>query len=74
MNRAIKGATVKSFHYDRHDQLLVHLSDFIAAYNFALRLKTLKELTHYEFVCKIWISEPNRLFVNPFHRVPCLND
>jgi len=37
MNRAIKDATVKRFHYDSHDQLRTHLSDFMAAHNFARR-------------------------------------
>lgn len=41
MNRTIKDATVKRYHYDSHDQLRTHLADFIAAYNFARRLKTL---------------------------------
>jgi IS30 family transposase len=40
MNRTIKEATVKRFHYDSHDQLRTHLADFMAAYNFARRLKT----------------------------------
>lgn len=31
MNRTIKEATVKRFHYDDHQQLRQHLSDFIAA-------------------------------------------
>lgn len=32
MNRTIKDATVKRFHYESHDQLRQHLGDFIAAY------------------------------------------
>lgn len=44
MNRTIKEATVKRFHYDDHGQLRTHLDDFPAAYNFAHRLKTLKGL------------------------------
>jgi transposase InsO family protein len=40
MNRTIKEATVKRFFYDTHEHLKAHLSDFIAAYNFARRLKT----------------------------------
>lgn len=44
MNRTIKDATVKRFHYDGHDQLRRHLDDFIAAYNFARRLKRLRGL------------------------------
>jgi transposase InsO family protein len=31
MNRTIKEATVKRFHYDDHDQLRGHLTDFISA-------------------------------------------
>lgn len=42
MNRTIKDATVKRFHYDNHAQLRAHLADFMNAYNFARRLKTLK--------------------------------
>jgi len=34
MNRTIKEATVKRFHYDDHDQLHRHLQDFIDVYNF----------------------------------------
>ena len=35
MNRTIKEATVQRYHYDSHNQLQTHLSDFVAAYNFA---------------------------------------
>ncbi|TGR16420.1 IS481 family transposase, partial [Mesorhizobium sp. M8A.F.Ca.ET.202.01.1.1] len=45
MNRTVKEATVKRFHYDNHDQLRQHLQDFIDAYNFGRRLKTLTGLT-----------------------------
>lgn len=41
MNRTIKDATVKRFHYDSQDQLRQHLADFVSAYNFARRLETL---------------------------------
>ncbi len=33
MNRTIKDATVKRHHYDSHDHLRTHLSDFLNAYN-----------------------------------------
>ncbi len=39
MNCTIKEATVKRFHYENHDHLRIHLADFIAAYNYARRLK-----------------------------------
>jgi transposase InsO family protein len=45
MSRAIKQATVRRYHYDDHAQLEWHLADFIAAYNFGRRRKTLKGLT-----------------------------
>jgi len=44
MNRTIKEATVQRYHYDSHQQLSQHLNHFIAAYNFARSLKTLKGL------------------------------
>ncbi|BCI68567.1 hypothetical protein AAJCM20276_31910 [Acetobacter aceti] len=53
MNRTIKDATVKRFHYDSHEQLRTHLNDFMAAYNVGRRLKTLNGFTPYEYICKI---------------------
>ena len=73
MNRTIKEATVKRFHYDDHDQLRTHLQSFVTAYNFGRRLKTLKGLTPYEFICKCWTSEPERFTINPNHQIPGLN-
>ena len=58
MNRTIEDATVKLYHYDSHDQLWQHLRDFVAAYNFARRLKTLRGLTPYEATCKAWPTSP----------------
>ena len=45
MNRTLKEATVKRYHYTSHQQLKEHLYNFLNAYNFAKRLKTLKGLT-----------------------------
>jgi transposase InsO family protein len=73
MNRTLKEATVKRFHYDTHDQLRSHLSDFVNAYNFGRRLKTLKGLTPYEAICKAWTAEPERFTFNPLHQMPGLN-
>ena len=73
MNRTIKDATVKRYHYGSHEQLKTHIYDFIMAYNFAKRLKTLKGLTPYEYVCKKWTIEPERFSVNPFHHTVGLN-
>ena len=45
---------MKRYSYETHDQLRAHLRDFVDAYNFARRLKTLRGLTPYEFICKAW--------------------
>jgi transposase InsO family protein len=70
MNRTIKDATVKRYHYDNHDQLRQHLADFVAAYNFGRRLKTLKGLTPYEAICKASLREPHRFTSDPTHQIP----
>jgi len=43
------------------------------AYTFAKRRKTLKGLTPYEHICKIWTNEPERFTVNPFQHNVGLN-
>ena len=70
MNRTIKDATVKRFYYETHDQLRQHLADFVSAYNFARRLKTLRGLTPYEAICKAWTDEPSRFIQDPHHQIP----
>ena len=44
MNRTLKEATVRRYHYETHQQLREHLEAFLNAYNFAKRLKTLRGL------------------------------
>ena len=70
MNRTLKEATVRRYHYDSHDQLRAHLRLFLNAYNFARRLKTLRGLTPYEHICKVWTSESDRFMQNPLHHTP----
>jgi transposase InsO family protein len=67
MNRTLKEATVQRYYYDTHEQLRRHLADFLAAYNFAKRLKMLKGLTPHEYVCQIWTTEQSRFRINPTH-------
>src|SRR5215216_2613117 len=73
MNRTLKDATVRRYHYDSHDQLRAHLQLFLDAYNYARRLKTLRGLTPYEFICKTWTDQPHRFRVNPTHLTLGLN-
>ena len=63
----------KRFYYETHDELQAHLADVVTAYNFAKRLKTLKGLTPYEHICKVWTKEPERYTLNPLHQMPALN-
>ena len=70
MSQTIKEATVRRFHYESHDQLRQHLADFVAAYNLAPWLKTLRGLTPYEAICKAWAEEPSRFIYDPHHQIP----
>ena len=70
MNRTIKDATVKRYHYDTHDQLRKHLRLFVDAYNHARRLKTLRGITPAEFIHQAWTNKPQRFRVDPLHLTP----
>ena len=69
MNRTLKEATVRRYHYESHDQLREHLKTFLAAYNFARRLKTLRGLSPHEYICKRWTENPDQFRLNPFHHM-----
>ncbi|ALT18780.1 transposase [Piscirickettsia salmonis] len=70
MNRTLKEATVKRYHYESHDLVKEHIYAFLNAYNFAKRLKALKGLTPYEAIIKWWQNEPERFRINPHqHRL-----
>jgi transposase InsO family protein len=73
MNRTLKEATVKRYYYESHQQLKEHLCNFLNAYNFAKRLKTLHGLTPYEYIIKCWQKEPERFKTNPGHHTMGLN-
>jgi hypothetical protein len=73
MNRTIKEATVWRYYYQSHNHLKQHLHAFLMAYNFAKRLKTLKGLTPYEYICNTWSTQPKRFTINPLHHNVGLN-
>lgn len=58
MNRITKEVTVKRFNHEACNQLRTHFADFVSAYNFVKRLKTLRGLTPYEHICKVRTKEP----------------
>jgi hypothetical protein len=67
MNRTIKQATVKTYHYDTIDSLKQHLYDFLNAYNFAHRLKTLRFLTPMQKILSEFQLKPHLFHSNPYH-------
>ena len=73
MNRTIKDATVKRYHYASHDELRQHLKLFIDAYSHGRRLKMLRGLTPYEHVARIWTEDPHRFKINPYRLTSGLN-
>ena len=74
MNRTLKEATVRRYHYETHDRLKEHLAAFPKAYNFGRRLKMLRGLTPFEFITKVWTEEPNRFKTDPTHHSLGLNN
>jgi transposase-like protein len=73
LNRTLKEATVYRYHYDTHQAFREHLATFVMAYNLAKRLKTLKGLTPYEFICQQWQQAPDRFMHDPSHLTLGLN-
>jgi hypothetical protein len=64
--QTIQEATVKRYCYQSHDHLSRHLHAFLMGLQLRQTPKTLKGLTPYEYVCKIWTREPERFHVGPF--------
>ena len=73
LNRTTKQATVNRYHYDTYAQLEAPVKDFITAYNYARRLKTLKGLTPLEYICKTWTNDPDRFKLDSNHHMLRLN-
>jgi len=42
----------------------------VDADNYGRRLKTLRGLTPYEFICQTWTNEPERFRLDPSHHIP----
>lgn len=70
MNRTIKDATVKAFHYENLDSLKAHVLSFVAAYNFAKHLKALRWRTPFESIAEAWTKDPSPFKINPRHLIP----
>lgn len=70
MNRTIKDATTKAFHYPGRDALKAHVLAFITAYNFAKHLKALRWRTPFQSICDAWQRDPSPFKINPHHLIP----
>jgi hypothetical protein len=50
-----------------------HIDDFITAYKFGCRLKTVNGRSPYDYICGTWTVEPDRFTVDPTHQMLGLN-
>jgi hypothetical protein len=71
--RTIEEAFVKRHRDERGQRFPSRLADFINAYNYGRRLKTLEGLTPYEYICRIWTKDPKRFRLDPIHQMPGLD-
>ncbi len=70
MDRTVKGATVKAFHYPDLDALEAHVPAFARAYNFAKHLKALRWRTPFQAVRDAWTKDPSIFKMDPRHLIP----
>jgi hypothetical protein len=74
MNRTIKDATLKLFHYPNIESLKAHVLAFVAAYNFAKHLKALRWKTPFEAIAHAGTTDPSIFKINPRRLFPGLNN
>lgn len=67
MNCAIKDAMVKRYHYASQGELSLHLQLFVDAFEHGRRLRPLRGLTPYEFICETWTKRPARVRPDSSH-------
>ena len=70
MNRTVKEATIKVFHYPDLEALKAHVLAFVRAYNFAKHLKALRWRTPFQAICDTWTKDPTIFKINPHHLIP----
>ena len=70
MNRTIKDATIKTYHYDDLESLKAHVMAFVTAYNFAKHLKVLRWQTPYQVICGAWTKDPSIFKIDPPQLIP----
>jgi transposase InsO family protein len=70
MNRTVKEATIKAFHYPGLEALKAHVLAFVRAHNFAKHLKALRWRTPFQAICDAWAKDPSIFKINPHHLFP----
>ena len=70
MNRTVKDATIKAFHYPGLEALKANVLAFITAYNFAKHLRALRWRTPFQAICDAWKTDPSTFKINPHHHTP----
>jgi len=70
MNRTVKDATIKTFHYPDLEALRAHVLAFVTAYNLAKHLKALRWRTPFQAVCDAWQANPSIFKIDPHHLIP----
>jgi transposase InsO family protein len=70
MNRTVKEATIKVFHYPDLEALRAHVLAFVTAYNFAKHLKALRWRTPFQAVRDAWAADPSAFKTDPHHLIP----
>ena len=70
MNRTVKDATIKAFHYPYLESLKAHVLVFVSAYNFAKHLKASRWKTPFEAIGHAWTNTPDIFKLNPRHLIP----
>jgi transposase InsO family protein len=74
MNRVIKDATTKQFHYESVEAFKKHLMAFLMLYNFQRLLKSLKFISPWQAVCQYYSINPSAFTENPTCKIVGLNN
>jgi len=70
MNRTVKEATTKVFHYPDLESFKADVLAFITAYNISTHLKELRWKTTLEAIRNAWTKDPAIFKLNPRHLIP----
>lgn len=68
-NRTIKEHTIMRYFYEEINQLKEHLAQFVLAYNYAKKLKSLNYMTPYEKLVIIYSQTPEYFKNDPCHHL-----